>query len=51
MMEEFACSPLMQSFYGDMGTWFAFCALFLAAAIYREIIFLSTRERRKNKWV
>jgi len=47
-MEEFACSPFMQSFYGDMGTWFSFCALFLAAGIYREIIFLSTRRKRHH---
>ena len=42
-MEELACSGFMQSFYGDMDSWFLVSLLLLAAGIYREMVVLPAR--------
>ena len=44
VMEELACSGFMQSFYGDMDSWFLVSLLLLAAGIYRELVVLQARK-------
>ena len=42
-MEDLARSAFMQSFYGDMDSWFLVSLLLLAAGIYRELVVLQAR--------
>lgn len=42
-MEELAMSGFMQSFYGDMGSWFLAGILLFAAGTYRELVVLPAR--------
>ena len=43
-MEDLARSAFMQSFYGDMDSWFLVSLLLLAAGIYRELVVLQARK-------
>lgn len=48
-MEDLARSAFMESFYGDMGSWFLASLLLLAAGIYREMVVLPARRAEHER--